>query len=235
MARERPFSAVPVAITAALTATLAAQVAWHHYEPPPMAHARALPAPPPSGLLRSLSLGDPIVLSKVVMLWLQAFDNPPGISIPFRDLDYDVVIQWLSRILELDPRSQYPLLAASRLYGEVPVEPKQRQMLAFVYQQFLLDPNRRWPWLAHAVYIAKHRLRDLPLARRYAQALTDRATGPNVPHWAKQMQIFVLEDMGEIDSARVLLGGLLDSGQIADSHERRFLEQRLRELEQRLN
>ena len=41
-------------------------------------------------------------------------------------------------------------------------------MLEFVYREFLLDPNRRWPWLAHATVLAKHRLHDLPLALRYA-------------------------------------------------------------------
>ena len=40
--------------------------------------------------------------------------------------------------------------------------------------------------------------------------------------------------MGELESAKVLLGGLLDSGQITDPHERWFLSQRLAELEARL-
>lgn len=165
------------------------------------------------------------------MLWLQAFDNQPGISIPFRELDYGRVIDWLERILRLDERTQYPLLAASRLYAEVPVPNKQRQMLEFVYQQFLLDPNRRWPWMAHAVFIAKHRLKDPRLALKYAKALTNYATGGRVPHWAQQMQIFVLEGMGEVESAKVLLGALIESGTITDPHELRFLKGRLQGLE----
>ena len=169
------------------------------------------------------------------MLWLQAFDNQPGISIPFRDLDYPKVIGWLERILALDPKGQYPLLAASRLYSEVPDEVKQRQMLEFVYEQFFQDPNHRWPWLAHAVYIAKHRLHDLPLALRYAQAIAAYATGEQVPHWAQQMQIFVLEDIGEIESAKVLIGGLLESGTITDPQELQFLMNRLKEIEARLS
>ncbi|MCI0400336.1 MAG: hypothetical protein L0Y67_02065 [Gammaproteobacteria bacterium] len=167
-----------------------------------------------------------------MMLWLQAFDNQPGISIPFKDLDYDKVTGWMELILELDPRGQYPLLAASRVYGEVPVEGKQRHMLDFVYRQFLLDPNRRWPWLAHAIYVAKHRLKDLPLALKYARAMTLYARGDNVPQWARQMEIYVLEDMGEAEGAKVLIGGLLESGTITDPHEIRFLTERLKRIEE---
>ena len=47
------------------------------------------------------------------------------------------------------------------------------------------------------------------------------------------MRIFVLEDMGELESAKVLLGGLLASGKIADRHERYFLTERLADIERR--
>ena len=107
-------------------------------------------------------------------------------------------------------------------------------MLDFVYQQFLLDPNHRWKSLAHAATLARHRLNDLPLAHQYAQAIRLHATASEVPNWAKQMEIFLLEDMDELQSAKILLGGLLQSGQITDPHEFRFLEQRLIELEHKV-
>jgi hypothetical protein len=126
------------------------------------------------------------------------------------------------------------LLAASRLYAEVPVPEKQRLMLDFVRDEFVSDPARRWPWMAHAVYIAKHRMKDKELALQYARALARYRDEPAIPHWATQMHIFVLEDMGELESAKVLLGGLLDSGKISDPHEQAFLSRRLAALEARL-
>src|SRR4030067_2185329 len=110
----------------------------------------------------------------------------------------------------LDPQGQYPLLAASRLYGEVPDPARQREMLEFVYHKFQEDPARRWPWLAHAAVIARHRLKELPLALKYAHALADKSAGHDIPNWAQQMEIMLLEDMGEVETAQVLLGGLLD-------------------------
>jgi len=230
--KERPINVVPAPALALLAIGLLAQITWHGMRPVPQARAEALPAPPSLATLQVSSAGDRVGFSKALMLWLQAFDNQPGISIPFRDLDYGRVVRWLDRILSLDERADYPLLAAARLYGEVPVPDKQRQMLEFVYQQFLKDPNHRWPWLAHAVYVAKHRIRDLPLALKYADALANHATGPNVPTWAKQMNIFVLEDMGEIEAAKVLIGGLLEGGKITDPAEQRFLMDRLEQLEE---
>ena len=87
-------------------------------------------------------------------------------------------------------------------------------MLELIHEQFLLDPNRRWPWLAHAALLAKHRLKDLPLARRYAAAIDRHTTAVDVPLWARQMEIFILEDMNELEAARIMLGGLLASGRI---------------------
>jgi hypothetical protein len=104
-------------------------------------------------------------------------------------------------------------------------------MLDLAYRQFLLDPNRRWRWLGHAAIMAKHRLHDLELALSYARAINQHATSTEVPHWARQMHIFVLEDMGEHETAKILLGGLLASGAITDAHEARFLTQRLNDLQ----
>lgn len=233
MARERSVHEVPVLVLLLLCCGLTLQILWQTGQPALQATARALPPPPRIDVLKVTSLGESEALGRVLMLWLQAFDNQPGISIPFRDLDYGLVIGWLDAILTLAPRSQYPLLAASRLYAEVPAPVKQRQMLEFVYQRFLDDPNRRWQWLAHAAVLAKHRLADLSLALRYAQAIASYATGKGVPHWAKQMHIFVLEDMGEIETAKVLLGALLDSGTVTDPHEIQFLTSRLNQLQSR--
>lgn len=232
MARdERPPKAVPRAIVVALAAALVLQILWQLDQPKPRARAEALEVPPPLTVLRVASLGEPVVLAQMMTLYLQAFDNQPGISIPFLQLDYARVAQWLDSILSLDPIGQYPLLMASQLYAQVPDPARTRFMFDFVYRRFLQDPNRRWRWLAHAALASKHRLKDLPLAMRYAQAITQNA--PAAPAWARQMNIILLEDMGEIESAKILIGGLLESGEIKDKYELRFLMDRLESLQKK--
>ncbi|MBE0613434.1 MAG: hypothetical protein IH604_07200 [Burkholderiales bacterium] len=234
MRDERPLSHVSTPVLALLAAGLVLQIGLHAALPAPRATAPELLPPPDTALLRLASLGEPIALAKFLMLQLQAFDYRSGTKVPYRALDYGRVEAWLARILDLDPRGQYPLLAASRLYAEVPDEARQRSMLEFVYQQYLLDPNRRWPWLAHATFLAKHRLKDMALALKYAAALQKYTTAKDVPAWAKTMEIFIREDRNELETARLMIGGLLESGQISDPGELRFLDGRLREIEDRL-
>ena len=231
--RARSVRFVPVPVLVLLAAGLLAQIAWHGTRPPPTARASDLPAPPGAGALRLSALGDPVATAKMLMLWLQAHDNQPGVSIPFRNLDYAKVAAWLAGIIELDPRGQYPLLAASRIYASVNDEAKRRYILDFVYRKFLDDPNRRWPWLAHAAIVAKHRLEDLPLALKYARAITDHASGPEVPDWARDMSVVILEEMGELEAATLMAGYLLESGRVTAPHEKRYLMQKLEELERR--
>ena len=125
-------------------------------------------------------------------------------------------------------------MAASRLYADVPSVAKKRQMLEFVYQEFFKDPGRRWQWLAHASAVAKHGLKDLPLAQKYAAAIQQHALGEDVPLWARQMEIFILEDMNELEAARIMIGGYIEKGLIKHPGELRFLEKRLKELETRI-
>jgi hypothetical protein len=47
------------------------------------------------------------------------------------------------------------------------------------------------------------------------------------------MEIFILEDMNELEAARIMLGGLIESGTVTDPAELRFLRQRLEEMEKR--
>jgi hypothetical protein len=229
--RERPVSFVPKTAILLLAAGLALQIGWHSFMQPAQKNAEDLPSPPSLTALNIASFGEQTALAKLIMLYVQSFDSQSGVDVPFRKLNYDRLQTWLSRILELDPPAQYPLFAAGRIYAEGVSEAKQRQMFNFIYQQFLVDPNRRWPSMAYATVMAKHRLKDLPLARSYAQAIRLNATGQDVPNWAKQMEIFILQDMNELESAKVLIGGLLASGQITDPHEVRFLQEKLTAME----
>lgn len=232
---ERSISAVPKAVLASLAAAIALQVGVASRSGPPQVRAEDLPVPPALAGLRIAALGESSALAKVLMLWLQAFDFQAGNPVPYRELDYVRLEAWLERIVALDPQGQYPLLSASRLYAEVPDVAKQRRMLEFIHRQYLLDPDRRWPWMAHATVIAKHRLKDLNLARQYAITLQQHTRNPEAPLWVKQMEVFILEDLNELETARILLGGLIASGQVKDTRDLELLKRRLEELEAKIH
>ena len=196
---------------------------WQLLRPAASVLERELPPAPSVQGLRLASFAEAEAASRLAMVHLQSYRSP----------DYVRLMRWLEAILQLDARSQYPLFAAARVYAETADAANSRVALEFVYRRFFDDPNRRWPWLAHAALLAKHRLKDLALARRYAQALERHATAPQVPAWAKQMEIFILEDMNELEAARILIAGMLASGALTDPAEIRFLQQRLEALENR--
>lgn len=224
---ERPLAAVPATVRLLLGLSLLAQIGWHATRPGPVAAAIALPEAPQQYVLEGWALGEPAALAKALMLWLQAFDHQPGLSIPFKELDYDRVAAWLDRIVRLDPRSHYALLSASRVYSEVDDDDRRRTMLRFVREKFLEAPDERWPWMAHAVYVAKHRLRDLDLALQLASDLRTHTSAERVPSWARQMELFVLEEMGDVESAKFLLGAFIVNGVVTDPNEIRFLLERI--------
>jgi hypothetical protein len=232
---QRPLGQVSTVVWVVLVAGLTAQMSFRAVLPPAGVSAADLPPPPTSAALQLAAFGEKEALSRLAMLYLQAYDYAGTNAAPYSRLDYTRLVAWLDVILGLDPRSEYPLFAAARVYAENPDATRTRIALDFVYRKFLEDPDRRWPWLAHAALIAKHRLHDLPLARRYAAAIDRNVRAAHVPLWARQMEIFILEDMNELDAARIMLGGLLASGSIQDPAELRFLRQRLKELEERSN
>ena len=230
---ERPLGIVPRWVMLALALCLALQLAWKAGHGPITTQSDDLPEPPKLPALRIGAMGEPAALSRFMMLYIQSFDYHGTNALPFRKLDYDKLISWLDAIQALDPLSTYPLFVASHIYAEVRDSSRQRKMLEFIFSQFLVDPNRRWPALAHAALIAKHRLKDLPLALKYARAIERRTTASNVPLWARQMEVFVLEDMNELDAARIMLGGLLAKGLVKDATEKKYLEHRLKSMEER--
>ncbi|MEM7465339.1 MAG: hypothetical protein AAF387_00475 [Pseudomonadota bacterium] len=234
-ASERSIRAVPASIIIALVICASLQYVVQKNLSDLRADARSLPPPPSIEFATLASLDSPIFAAQLIMLRLQSFDVQPGISLSFKSLDYERVIAWLAVILKLNPDGQYPLLSAVRVYGEVQDPARQRRILNFVRDEFEKDPTHRWPWLAHAVYVAKHRLKDNAYALLLAEQLAAHQDNSSIPSWARQMNIFVLEDMGELESAKVLLGGLLDSGKITDPHEQWFLSNRLAELEQQIS
>ena len=221
---ERPLRYVPPAVWVLLSIFLIAHIAWRASQTASSPAAADLPPAPSVAALRLASFAEPATTSRLAMLYLQAY--------PHRDLDYRRLVAWLEAVLALDPRSDYPLFAAARIYAENPDPARSRLALDFVHRQFFADPEHRWQWLAHGALLAKHRLNDLPLARQYAAAVQRHARSPDVPLWARQMEIFILEDMGEVEAARIMLGGLLESGQITDPGEARFLRHRLEQLSQ---
>jgi hypothetical protein len=210
-----------------LCACLAANVAFHRLNPPAWSDLGHLGAPPPAAAVRLTSLSENTFAAYLVLLYLQDFNVPLGRTTPLADMERTTVIRWLDLATDLDPSSRYPYLLAARHFAETGTPEQRKPLLDWIYRRFQERPNERWPWLVHAVFVARHVLHDNALAEYYAAALRTRVTDPNAPSWVTQMELLLRADLGETADAQVILGGLIKAGQIRSPAELKFLESRI--------
>ena len=101
-------------------------------------------------------------------------------------------------------------------------------------QKMALDkPQLFWRWLTEAAVIAKHKLGDIDLALQLARDVKAQTKRGQVPNWAHDMELLLLADLGEYQTALVLVTSLLESGTIFDNDEKRFLLEKLELLRQK--
>lgn len=230
LSQDRPFKAIPRSLLIILMVSFCLQLGWHAYSARHHVERAFLSQPPSDQQLKVIALGEEEVLARILMLWLQSFDNQPGVSVPLRELNYHRIVAWLEKISRLDQRSHYPLSSAAYIYAGIKEPQRQRLVFDFIEARFKEQPKRYWRWLAHASIMARHRLKDNALALKYARMLREYTLASDIPGWARQMEITILEENGEYESARMLIGGLLNESLLNDPQEQYYLNQRLQTL-----
>lgn len=227
----KPLRLIPLALWALLAAGVAGQLAFHHYlAPEPRITARDFSQPPSAAALRATAFGDYATLSKVLALWVQAFDNQPGASIPFNQLDYDALGQWLDRAVALDARAAYPHFLMSKIYTATHNEPRRRKSVAWVRRHFLARPDARYEWMTYIANFAKYELKDDDLAFALARQLNAHTTPGAVPDWVRQLEIYYLQGHDQFEAAADLLLARLQAGEVTEPQEFIYLSDQLERL-----
>jgi len=192
------------------------------------------PTPPTPALLALATLGERSGAATGAVLFAQSFDAQAGRIVPIKSLDIRRIQQWLAVAAELNPRSAYPSFLSSRLYAEQAQAPLVREILHWIAGLHRQHPETHWPALAHAIHLARHRLKDDPLARTLAGELSASPAHAQVPPWARQMEAFLQTGTTELEDAQVLIGGLVASGQVKDERAVAVLMADLKAIEARL-
>ncbi len=217
-----------------LVLTLAVQAGFSNTQQRHWSIQPSIGKPPNIDILNIVTLGEHRAAGYGMMLYLQSFDAQAGQAVKIRSLDLNASYAWFESALRLAPQQAYPLFLAVRIYAESAPPAVRAQMLELVYRQFFAAPNERWPWLAHAAYLARHEMNSPALASRYARAIREYAQADSVPRWARDLEIFMLASSDQLEAATLLLGGLIDSGQLHDHRELQAMNERLAELKLRL-
>lgn len=210
-----------LSLAVVLTCLAISAALGQHLHGPRLNAARVAP-PPAEAVLRLQGLGDDQAVFRAQSLRLQHLGNLGGRIVPFRDLDYAALADWLRTLDGLDARAKVVPSMAAFLFSGTPVREDVRHLVTYLADHARRDPGRAWRWMTHAVYLARYKLRDDALALDLAEELA-AFQAPAMPDWARHMRILVLRGIGRVDAARALVTRLLeDGGEIAPA-ERRWL------------
>jgi hypothetical protein len=232
---ERPLLSLPRPLLLAFVLLLVAQAVHHHFDRERLESSyRGLSQPFSANIYRGLAMGSEQLLGYLLAIRLQLHDNQVGQHFNYKLIDYRLLIEWLDRITEISPGTEYPLLLASRVYTSTGDPEQLRQILGFIEYRFDDDPQLHWRRLAEACITARHKLGDLDLALRLARKLAQQPASVDMPNWARDFEFLLLAELNELESAIAIIEALLQTESVNDPDERRFLQEKLLDFRQML-
>jgi len=233
---ERPITQLPGPLLWGFALILFCQLLFHYSSQVQLeASYQPLTNPLRASTYRGISMGSGQLLGYLLAIRLQLHDNQMGRNFSYNRIDYHQLVDWLQQITEINPASEYPMLLATRVYSNTPDQERLKLILKFVERSFDQDPQLHWRRLSEASLLAKHRLGDLKFALRLAEKLALQPASVVMPNWARDIRFLLLSEMNEFESAIAIVQALLQSGAISDPDEKRFLESKLLDFQQKLS
>ncbi len=191
---------------------------WHSVNHHP--NMEIVPAVPSEVAVKALSFGDAHAFFRVLGLSLQGFGDSYGRFTPLKDYDFRKLYRWFVLLDSLDNRSNYIPALASYYYSQTQNVPDVSYVVRYLQQHSEGRLEQKWWWRAQAVYLARHKLKDLDWALRLAQPLQHTK---NVPLWVNQLPAFIHEARGEFDAALAIMEHIQKYGEDLPAGEINFI------------
>ncbi len=168
------------------------------------------PVPSKIGAM-SMTLGDKEFSYRTLALMLQNFGEMGRDTTPLKDYNYDKLHDWFFLLHELDPIADHVPMLAAHYFGGTVVPYQSSKVVSYLSVAGKIRAPEKWRWLAQAAYLAQHRMHNLDEALKYAYQLQrlSRDYSIDMPQWARQMPVFVLNNRGEKAASRALMENLL--------------------------
>ena len=180
-----------------------------------------------------MTLSDPEFSYRMGAITLQSMGDGGGRVVPLKEYDYEGLMAWFRLLGKLNPVSDHIPMIAAYYFGATQ-EPDQARLVAqFLGEAGQSGKGEKWRWLAHAVFLARYRAKDMDYALELAYKLANLKLedGSELPIWARQMPAFVLTAMGEEEAARGIMLSILATDKNLSPNEinftRGFLKERL--------
>lgn len=182
----------------------------------------------------ALSFGDNQLYFRSLALNLQMSGDTFGRSTPLKDYDYPKLLEWFRLLDTLDYKSNFVPSIAAYYFSRSQNSSDVKYVLDYLEEHSYRDPEANWWWLSQSIYLANSVLKDKPRAIRIAAEL--RKVKAEMPLWARQMEAFLREDMGDKAQAeRIMCETFRDAGHLKDAPKREqdfmihFFEERMKE------
>lgn len=163
------------------------------------------PVPTRDGAIMG-GLGDVELAFRSEALELQNLGDGGGETTPLKSYDYARLGQWFDLLDSLDPASDHPPFLAAYYFGATQVPADVAYVVKYLARVGDNPAGDKWRWLAHAAYLTRYRMDDLPGALDLAYKLSRmQLLDERMPIWARQMPAFILHAQGKEGGARDLI------------------------------
>lgn len=194
------------------------------------------PEVPSARMVNAMAFGDKQFLFRVLCFYLQNAGDSGGRFSSLTKYDYSALEKWFYLLDELDSESNYTAAMAAYYYGVTPKTKDVRHVVSYLRSHTRKNPAKKWRWLAHAAYLAKHRIKDEKLALEIAKELAGLDVS-DMPLWTRQMPAFIMADMGDKEAARtimmVIMGTIPDLPEAEIRFMQNYIKHHLGDLKQK--
>ena len=173
------------------------------------------------------ALGDSQLAFRTLAFSLQNSGDSFGRFTALKNYDFEVVAGWLHLLDKLDAKSNYTPSIASYYYSNTQRKEDNKYIVEYLNSHYDTDPKNKWWWLTQAVSIANFKMKNKELALKYAKKLAQSEA--EIPLWARNMGIFILEQMGEKDQAYNLIREIAENREQYSESELNFMNYFIKE------
>lgn len=190
-------------IRLALILALIAQVSFWHSVKDIKPNLEITPEIPTENQTEAFSLGDHQAYFRAKTLELQMAGDTFGRTTALKDYDFPLLKKWFFYLDTLDSKSNFTPSIAAYYFSRTQNPPDVIYPLDYLEAHADKDPAGKWWWYSQAIYLANSVLGDKQRALEIAKKL--RASDGDLPVWARQMEVFIHEDLGEKDAAEAVM------------------------------
>ncbi len=176
---------------------------WYHTSPLLPKWANVPPAPSEASAAISF-LGDKELAYRSLSITIQSFGNNTGQVMALKDYNYPNLGTWFALADSLDQKSNYVPFLAAYYFGGSQDPSELMPVINYLRRVGTYSGDEKYRYLGQAVFLARHKMKNMPLAMDLAKELAGTYK-KGMPGWVAQMPAIIASGMGEQEMAYSLM------------------------------